>query len=198
MKSHTAQAALAAIEDRSPTAPPPASHLPAAQQLAATATTLSTGSAPLGLAVSGSLASTARSPFTRQTLAGLAVCLGLSAPWISAQAEEPVRRAIVKAPIPHDRAKSVTGTLFISGGGRMPESSMQRFVEFGGGEDCRLVIITTASEAADTPDVESRVAPFRSLRVADLCVVHTRDRDVANSHEFCIPLENATAVWFIG
>jgi cyanophycinase len=190
MKSHIAQAALAAIEDRSPTATSPATDLPAAQQLAATATARTVAPSVL--------ASLSRTPLARQTLAGLAVCLGLSAPWGAAQAEEPARRAIVKAPIPHDRAKSVSGTLFISGGGRMPESSMQRFIDFGGGEDCRLVIITTASEAADTPDVESRVAPFRSLRVADLCVVHTRDRDVANSHEFCIPLENATAVWFIG
>jgi len=189
MKSLKNHAGNAAIEDRSP-----AADLLTTGQVAPTPPCA--GGTALAVGANGGLP--LYPAIARHTLAGLAVCLGLTAPWSNVLAEEPARRAIVKAPLPNDRAKPVSGTLFISGGGRMPESSMQRFVDFGGGEDCRLVIITTASEAADTPDVESRVAPFRSLRVADLCVLHTRDRDVANSHEFCMPLENASAVWFIG
>ena len=97
-----------------------------------------------------------------------------------------------------DPARPVTGTLFISGGGRLSEASLERFVDFGGGDRCRLVVVTTASETADTPEVEPRIAPFRNLKLQDLCFLHTRERDVADSEAFCLPLENATAVWFIG
>ncbi len=126
---------------------------------------------------------------------GLAlVCLTVS----PAFAAEPVRETAARTRLNFAPAQPVTGTLFISGGGRLPESSLQRFAEYGGGDDCRLVVITTASETADNPEIEPRIAPFRNLKVQDLCFLHTRDRETADSEAFCVPLETATAVWFIG
>lgn len=114
-----------------------------------------------------------------------------------AQTAAPARIAS-RAALAADPARPVTGTLFISGGGRLSEASLERFVDYGGGDRCRLVVITTASETAETPEIEPRIAPFRNLKLQDLCFLHTRERDVADSEAFCLPLTTATAVWFIG
>lgn len=119
-------------------------------------------------------------------------------PWLSAFGDDQPPKRPVADRMKVDPARPVPGTLFISGGGRLPESSLLRFIEYGGGDRCRLVVITTASETADTPEIEPRIAPFRRLKLADLCFLHTRDRETANDHGFCRPLEDATAVWFIG
>lgn len=90
------------------------------------------------------------------------------------------------------------GTLFICGGGEISDEVMERFVEAAGGENARLVIVTTASETAETDEVEEELEFFRAQSVAALTVLHTRDREMANDPEFAQPLEDATGIWFIG
>ena len=125
------------------------------------------------------------------------MCLPLVPGLAEAQSPGP-SKAAQRAALTADPARPVTGTLFISGGGRLSEASLERFVDYGGGDQCRLVVITTASETAETPEIEPRIAPFRNLKLKELCFLHTRERDVADSEAFCLPLTNATAVWFIG
>jgi cyanophycinase len=96
------------------------------------------------------------------------------------------------------RGEPIPGALFICGGGRLPEAALGKFVDLAGGEQARLVLITTASETADSPEVEPRIYPFRQLKVSDLKLLHTRSRETANAPEFCRPLEQATGVWIIG
>jgi cyanophycinase len=95
-------------------------------------------------------------------------------------------------------AAPVTGTLFICGGGKIPDDILAKFVEIAGGPKANLVIITTASETADTADVDSRLEIWRKLRPGTLTVLHTRDKEVADDPRFSEPLESATGVWFIG
>lgn len=130
-------------------------------------------------------------------LAWTCACIPLVPGLVKAQSPVP-GKAISRAALTADPVRPVTGTLFISGGGRLSEASLERFVDYGGGDRCRLVVVTTASETADTPEIEPRIAPFRHLKLQDLCFLHTRERDVADSEAFCLPLASATAVWFIG
>ncbi|MFN0051288.1 MAG: cyanophycinase [Planctomycetales bacterium] len=90
------------------------------------------------------------------------------------------------------------GTLFICGGGKLPDPALLRFVEMAGGERAHLVVITTASETADSAEVDFRIDFWKKARMAEMTVLHTRSRDVADDPEFYRPLTTATAVWFIG
>lgn len=90
------------------------------------------------------------------------------------------------------------GTLVICGGGEMPDDVLLQFVDAAGGNDARIVVVTTASETADSDEVEEELEFWRSLDLAQLTVLHTRSRETANDPEFVRPLLDATGIWFIG
>ncbi len=92
----------------------------------------------------------------------------------------------------------ISGSLVIAGGGILPPEIVKHFLELGGGEQARLVVITTASVFAGTLEMDARMAFWRDKKTASLHVLHTRSRDEANDPEFYRPLTDATAVWFIG
>jgi cyanophycinase len=96
------------------------------------------------------------------------------------------------------------GALVIMGGGgkdRTFEEIFAKFVELAGGKDARIVIVTTA--ASSSPDYDyTRSGAVRyakeKLGVAEATVLHTHDREVADTAEFVTPLTKATGVWFGG
>ncbi len=93
----------------------------------------------------------------------------------------------------------VPGTLVICGGGDMPEPVLRRFVDAAGGTKARIVVVTTASETADSPsEVEDDLEFWRSLNPASLTVLHTRSSEEANDPDFARPLLTATGIWFLG
>jgi len=99
----------------------------------------------------------------------------------------------------HEAETSPTnGTLVICGGGNMPDRVMHRFVQAAGGSRARIVVVTTASEIADTPEIESELKFWKSLKLKSLNVLHTRSRETANDATFVEPLMTATGIWFIG
>jgi cyanophycinase len=114
----------------------------------------------------------------------------------AAQADGPL--AVQPAPEQLAPVEPVAGTLFICGGGKIPEDALGYFVELAGGPKAHLVIVTTASETADTAEVESRLEFWRRQKIAELTVLHTRDRHIADDPNFSAPLDTATGVWFIG
>lgn len=126
---------------------------------------------------------------------GLSAALVLLAAWLPAGRlladELPIATVV-------DPTATVSGTLFICGGGRMPDAALQRFVDYAGGASAQVVVITTASETAETAEVEPRIDFWRRARMGEMRILHTRSREQANDPEFCQPLENATGVWFIG
>lgn len=93
---------------------------------------------------------------------------------------------------------AIRGSLVIAGGGNLPAEVFDEFLRLGGNSEARLVVVPTASIAADTAEIESRLDFWRQRRPRSFSVLHTRSRDVADLPEFSKALLEATAVWFIG
>ena len=93
---------------------------------------------------------------------------------------------------------SIAGSLVIAGGGPLPAAVIDRYFELAGGEQARIVIITTASILAGTPNAEAHYALWLDRKPASLKFLHTRDRSEANTPEFSQSLQEANAVWFMG
>lgn len=96
------------------------------------------------------------------------------------------------------------GALVIMGGGgkdRTFEQVFSKFVKLAGGKNARIVIVTTA--ASSSPDFDyTRSGAVRyakeRLGVAEATVLHTHDREEADTAEFVAPITKATGVWFGG
>lgn len=88
------------------------------------------------------------------------------------------------------------GTLVIVGGGGMPRGLFDEFIELAGGKDAKLVYVPCAE--SDTVR-ESRLVESWKDQVASATLLHTKDRDKADSdEEFFAPLKDATGIWFGG
>jgi cyanophycinase len=96
------------------------------------------------------------------------------------------------------RPSGIDGALVICGGGKMPDAVLDRFVQLAGGEKAHLVLIPTASDAADKQAADKLLAPWKARKVASVVVLHTRSKRTANDPMFYGPLQKATGVWFGG
>jgi cyanophycinase len=94
----------------------------------------------------------------------------------------------------------IPGSLVIVGGGQMPDVARDEFIKLAGGADsAKIVVIPTASLAADEPKEEAAfLKPWKDLKVGTVVLLHTRDRKQANETEFLKPLAVATGIWFSG
>ena len=94
----------------------------------------------------------------------------------------------------------VTGTRILAGGGKLPESITNRFVELAGGPQAVVALVPTASRRADS--AESRQSLLQRWQEqhpqAEFFVLHTRSREEADSEAFCAPLRRTTGLWFGG
>jgi cyanophycinase len=90
------------------------------------------------------------------------------------------------------------GTLIIAGGGKLGPEIVGRFITLAGGPKAQIVVIPTAGEDGSYgPDCEC-LKMFRALGATHLTVLHTKDRQEADSAAFVSPLKTATAVWLVG
>lgn len=92
----------------------------------------------------------------------------------------------------------IKGTLVAVGGGNLPESIRKLVFEKAGGDKGRLIVIPTASDAAENQTPENLRKPWAEMGFASVEILHTRSRDTANSPEFIQPLQEATGVWIDG
>jgi cyanophycinase len=93
------------------------------------------------------------------------------------------------------------GTLVIVGGGDRDYVNFRHFVDLAGGKDAKLVVVPTASSTKEDYDYSHhRAALFarEELGMTNVTVVHTHDRDEADSDAFVQPILEADAVWFTG
>jgi cyanophycinase len=91
------------------------------------------------------------------------------------------------------------GALVIVGGGGRPASIEKKFIELAGGaQKGNLVVIPTASSSADDKDAAEQFLSGWASSKIERRLLHTRDRDQAQSATFVNPLKTATAVWFSG
>ncbi|MDB4292205.1 cyanophycinase [Maribacter sp.] len=90
------------------------------------------------------------------------------------------------------------GALVVVGGGRVGEAITKKFIELAGGKDAKIVVIPTA--AGGEIDLEkvwfaNQLAAYGATNVT---ILHTYDKNEADSDAFVVPLKNAGAVWFGG
>jgi cyanophycinase len=90
------------------------------------------------------------------------------------------------------------GALVIVGGGKVGPEILGRLFDLAGGRDAPLVVIPTASGADDYPADWSGLKMFKAFGVTNITLLHTKDRNVADSEDFVRPITTAKAVWFVG
>ncbi len=91
-----------------------------------------------------------------------------------------------------------TGALVAVGGTMKDPAILAHFLALAGGPEAPIVVIPTAGTSDPYDQYWSGLEPFRAAGAKKLTVLHTRDRDVANSDEFARPTREARGVWFTG
>jgi cyanophycinase len=90
------------------------------------------------------------------------------------------------------------GTLIIIGGGNISESLNRKIIEISGGLQIPIVIIPTADGRGNYGEDFGEAGILKKMGATNVTVLHTDDRNVANTEEFVKPLLNAKLVWFSG
>lgn len=88
------------------------------------------------------------------------------------------------------------GYLVVVGGGNASQV-MPKFYELAGGSDARIVLLPGALADSGIDVDKIKDAGLKS-GAKSVDVLHTRDRNVADTEAFTKPLESATAVWIGG
>jgi cyanophycinase len=105
---------------------------------------------------------------------------------------------LVAPPIAAQEIGPANGSLVIVGGAMRDRAIVERFLDLAGGSDAPIVVIPTAGGDEEYDQYWSGLRQFKEAGATDLYVLHTKDRDVANSEEFVLPIQNARGVWFGG
>ena len=90
------------------------------------------------------------------------------------------------------------GSLVIVGGNMHDPAILKKFIELAGGPDQPIVVIPTAGGAATYGQDYSGLKAFRDAGATKLTVLHTYDRNVADTGKFVEPLRAARGVFFEG
>ena len=90
-----------------------------------------------------------------------------------------------------------TGSLLACGGGDLPDSIWQRFIDLAGGVESPLVVIPIATPRPDDPAPKGldRLKRLGCLRVT---VLNQHTKDDVQTEEFTEALKEAKGVWFVG
>ncbi len=90
------------------------------------------------------------------------------------------------------------GSLVVAGGALSDPAVFERFVQLAGGPSAPIVIIPTAGGAENYDQFFGGRRAFEAAGARDITILHTYDRDVADTDEFAEPLREARGVWFTG
>ena len=90
------------------------------------------------------------------------------------------------------------GALVIVGGAMKDPAIMERFIELAGGPTAPIVVIPTAGGDDDYDDFYRGARRWRQMGVENVTVIHTNDRNEADSDAFVEPIRKARGVWFPG
>jgi cyanophycinase len=101
-------------------------------------------------------------------------------------------------PSPATAVGPARGSLVVVGGGRLGSEIVQRFIALAGGPSAPIVVIPTAVGDSVYPADWSGAAFLRDAGVKNLVVLHTKDRNEANSERFIASIRRARGVWFPG
>ena len=106
--------------------------------------------------------------------------------------------AAVAIPGAAQQVGPANGALLLVGGNMQDPAIVERFLDLAGGPEAPVVLIPTAGGAESYGQTWRGVDAFRAAGARDLTVLHTTDRDTANSPAFVAPLRRARGVWFGG
>ena len=90
------------------------------------------------------------------------------------------------------------GSLVIVGGAMRDQAILETFLDLAGGPDAPIVVIPTAGGGEDYDQDWRGLRQFRAAGATNLTVLHTNDRDEADTEEFVQPIREASGVWFGG
>ena len=90
------------------------------------------------------------------------------------------------------------GSLVIVGGAMKSDEIIDRFIELAGGINASIVVIPTASGNEDYNKNPSFARTLRNLGATNVSILHTTNRNIANTQSFTNTLVNANGVWFEG
>lgn len=90
------------------------------------------------------------------------------------------------------------GTLVIVGGNMQDPAILKRFIDLAGGPNAPIVIIPTAGEDDEYDQYYSGLRLWRQNGATNLTVLHTRDRNEADTEAFVKPIREAAGVFFAG
>ena len=90
------------------------------------------------------------------------------------------------------------GSLVIVGGAMRDPAIVERFIRLAGGPHAPIVVIPTAGGGQTYDQYYPGLRGFMEAGATDLTVLHTTDREQANSAAFVEPLRRARGVWFPG
>jgi len=90
------------------------------------------------------------------------------------------------------------GALVIVGGAMQDSEILERFIQLAGGLDAPVVIIPTAGGGQEYDRYWPGTRQFKRAGLVNLTVLHTTDREEADSEEFVKPLQEARGVFFTG
>jgi cyanophycinase len=101
-----------------------------------------------------------------------------------------------RQPLRSDFSGPEKGTLILSGGGGVSDSTFQSFIEAAGGKEARFVCIPTAG---DDDDKSYSARRLKELGCNNIEILHTRDPRVADRDTRILKLlDEANAVWIDG
>lgn len=95
-------------------------------------------------------------------------------------------------------AGPANGTLIIIGGGEISESLNRKIMEISGGLQIPIVVIPTADGRGTYDNDFGEAGLLRKMGAGNVTILHTDDRNVANTEVFVKPLLDAKLVWFSG
>ena len=90
------------------------------------------------------------------------------------------------------------GSLVIVGGAMRDPAIIERFIQLAGGPHAPIVVIPTAGGGETYDQYYPGLRGFVEAGATDLTVLHTTDRERANSEAFVDVLRHARGVWFPG
>ncbi|WP_216234804.1 cyanophycinase [Paenibacillus sp. GP183] len=92
----------------------------------------------------------------------------------------------------------LNGSLVIAGGGRLHSDVIERFIELAGGTQASIIVIPTAQEENLVANKGKDLIAFEQAGATNITILHTYDRNLADTEEFAAPIKLAHAVWFSG
>lgn len=90
------------------------------------------------------------------------------------------------------------GSLILAGGGVRDPAIIGRFLDLAGGPDVPIVVIPTAGGEGSYDQHWRGLLAFKRAGASNLTVLHTYNREVADTDDFAAPITKARGVWFSG